>query len=65
MSGYKVYWSGGGGADTGNMSVGADDRTATISGLTTGLMYDITLVALSDHLPSPVVIVATLGGSSD
>ena len=64
VSGYKVYWSGDGGGDTGNMSVGADDTAVTISGLTTGLMYDITIVALSDQLPSPVVIVATLGGSS-
>ena len=57
VSGYKVYWSGGGGADTGDMSIGAGDRTATITGLTTGLMYDITIVALSDQLPSPIATV--------
>ena len=62
VSGYKVYWNGGGGADTGNMSVGADDTAVTISGLTPGLMYNITLVALSDGLPSPVTVVTvTLG----
>ena len=62
VSGYEVYWSGGGGADTGNMSVAADDTAVTISGLTPGLMYDITLVALSDQLPSPVTVVTvTLG----
>ena len=52
---YQVYWSGGGGADSGNMSVGAEDRTVTITGRTPGLTYNITIVALSDHLPSPVV----------
>ena len=57
VSGYQVYWSGGGGADTGNMGVGAGDTAATITGLTTGLMYDITIVALSDQLPSPIATV--------
>ena len=62
VSGYQVYWSGGGGADSGNMSVGAEDRTVTITDLTPCLTYDITLVALSDHLPSSVVAVrVTLG----
>ena len=65
VSGYKVYWSGDGGADTGNMSVGADDRTATITGLTTGLTYEITLVGLSDYLPGPpVAVTITLGESN-
>ena len=62
VSRYQVYWSGGGGADSGNMSVGAEDRTVTITDLTPCLTYDITLVSLSDHLPSPVVAVrVTLG----
>ena len=37
------------------MSVGADDTAVTITGRTRGLTYDVTIVALSDHLPSPVV----------
>ena len=64
MTGYQVYWSGGGGgSDSGNMSVGADDRAVTITGRTSGLTYNITIVALSDHLPSPVVgaVMVTLG----
>ena len=64
MTGYQVYWSGGGGADSGNMSVGPEDRDVTITGRTPGLTYNITIVALSDHLPSPVVgavIAYTLG----
>ena len=65
VTGYQVYWSGDRGYDSGNMSVGADDRTVTITGRTTGLTYNITLLALSDHLPSPVVgaVVVTLGES--
>ena len=63
VTGYKVYWSGGGGADSGNMSVEAWSRSVSITGLTSGLTYNITLVALSNHLPSlaVAVIVYTLG----
>ena len=62
MTGYQVYWSGGGGADSGNMSAGAEDVAVTITGRTPGLTYTITIVALSDHLPSPaVVVMVTLG----
>ena len=55
VTGYQVYWSGVGGCDSDNMSVGAGDTAVTITGLTPGLTYDVTIVALSDHLPSPVV----------
>ena len=55
MTGYRVYWSRVGGSDSGNMSVGAGDTAVTITGRTPGLTYDVTIVALSDHLPSPVV----------
>ena len=57
MTGYQVYWSGGGGADSGNISVGAEDIAFTITGRTPGLIYVITIVALSDHLPSPAIAV--------
>ena len=47
------------------MSVGAEDTAVTINDLTLGVTYNITLVALSDYLPSPVVAVtATLGEPS-
>ena len=55
MTGYQVYWSGSGRVDSGNMSAGPEDRAVTITGRTPGLTYDITIVALSDYLPSPVV----------
>ena len=63
MTGYQVYWSGDGGYDSGNMSVGAEDTAVTIIGLTPGLTYNITIVALSDRLPSPVVgaVMVTVG----
>ena len=65
VTGYQVYWSGGGGADSGNMSVGAEDRSVTITGRTPDLTYNITIVAFSDHLPSPAVgaVMVTLGES--
>ena len=63
VTGYQVYWSGGGEYDSGNMSVGAEDRAVTITDLTPCLTYNITIVALSDYLPSPVVgaVMVTLG----
>ena len=57
-----MYWSVGGQYDSGNISVGAGDTAVTITGRTTYLTYDVTIVALSDHLPSPAaVVMITLG----
>ena len=53
VTGYQVYWSGDGGADSGDIIVGAGDTDVTITGRTPGLTYDITIVALSDQLPGP------------
>ena len=63
VTGYQVYWNGGGEYDSGNMSVGAEDTAVTITDLTPCLTYNITIVALSDYLPSPVVgaVMVTLG----
>ena len=55
VTGYQVYWSGDGGYDSGNMSVGAEDTAVTVTDRIPGLTYNITIVALCDHLPSPVV----------
>ena len=63
VTGYQVYWSGGGGYDHGNMSAGTEDTAVTITDRIPGLTYNITIVALSDHLPSPAMgaVMVTLG----
>ena len=63
VTGYQVYWTGVRGYDSGNMSVEAQDTAVTITGRTLGRTYDVTIVALSDHLPSPAVgsVLVTLG----
>ena len=63
VTGYQVYWSGGGGYDSGNMSVEAEDTAVTVTDRIPGRTYNITIVALYDHLPSPVVgaVMVTLG----
>ena len=55
MTGYWVYWSVG--THSGGVSARCGDTTVTITrhGLTPRLTYSVTIVALSDHLPSPVV----------
>ena len=65
VTGYRVYWSGSGGSDSSNMSVAAGDTAVTITGCISDLTYNVTIVALSDHLPSPVVgsVMVTLGKS--
>lgn len=53
VTGYQVYWSGGGEPDgSGNMSAGAGNSSLNI---TSSTLNSITIVALSDHLPSSVV----------
>ena len=59
-----MYWSVGEQYDNGSITVGGGDTTVTVSGRTTYLTYDVTIVALSDHLPSPAdVVMITLGES--
>ena len=53
VTGYQVYYNGG--TDWGSRDAMASDTTVTIPGLTLGLTYIITVVALSIHLPSPVI----------
>ena len=54
VTGYRIYWSGG--SDQGSVDASATDNAVTISGRSRGLVYyTISMVALSDHLPSPVV----------
>ena len=60
MTGYRVYWSGVGGYDSGNIGAAAGDTAVTITGLTPRLTYSVTIVALSDHLPSSIVGTVTV-----
>ena len=53
MVGYRIYYNGG--TDWGSRDAMAGDMTVTLTGLTVGLTYNITIVALSIHLPSPVI----------
>jgi len=60
VTGYRIYWSGG--SDQGSMDANAGDTAVTITGRTHGLVYTITIVALSNQLPSQTDIVdVTLG----
>ena len=61
VTGYRIYWSGG--SDQGSVDANATDDAVTISGLSHGLTYTISMVALSVQLPSPVVgpVTVTLG----
>ena len=53
LTGYHIYYSGA--DDSGSMDVGASATNITIDNRTAGVTYSITMVALSPHLPSPVV----------
>ena len=53
VTGYRIYYNGG--TDWGSTDAMGGDMTVTLTGLTLGLTYNITIVALSIHLPSPVI----------
>ena len=53
LTGYRIYYSGVNDSDS--VDVGASVTNITIDNRTAGVTYTITMVALSPHLPSPVV----------
>ena len=53
LTGYRIYYSGA--DDSGSVDVGASTTNITIDNRMAGVAYSITMVALSPHLPSPVV----------
>ena len=61
LTGYRIYYSGAG--DSGSMDVGASTTNISIGNRTAGVTYMITMVALSPHLPGPVIgpVIVTLG----
>ena len=50
-TGYRIYYSGGGGSGSEDISNGSTDNYL-LTGLQNGESYDISLVATSQHLPS-------------
>ena len=60
MAGYRIYYQTEG--DQGSVDVGATSTQHVLTGLCVEMNYSIYLVALSAHLPSPVVgpVVLTL-----
>ena len=61
LTGYRIYYSGAG--DSGSVDIGVSATEVTIDNCTAGVAYTITMVALSPHLPSPVIgpVTVTLG----
>ena len=55
VTGYRIYYTENGGSVQFKDVSGASTNMDTISGLTTGSTYSITIVATSDGLPSEVV----------
>jgi len=53
VTGYQIYYQADG--DWGSVSVDTGVTSTTLSNLRNGLTYNITMVALSMHLPSSVV----------
>ena len=59
LTGYNIYYRGAG--DSGSIDVGASATEVTIDNRTAGVIYSITVVALSLHLPSPAVNITLPG----
>ena len=60
ITGYQIYWSGG--SDQGSMDANAGDTAVTITGRSSGVAYTLTIVALSNQLPSKTdMVTVTLG----
>jgi len=55
VTGYRIYYQAEGVQLQGSVDVDAGVTEYSIAGLCPGLTYSISLVALSVHLPSPVV----------
>ena len=53
LTGYRMYYSGA--DDSGSVDVGASATNITMDNCLVGVTYTIILVAVSPHLPSPVV----------
>ena len=55
VTGYVIYYQPEGGAVSSDMVSGGETETHLLDGLQRGVTYNISIVALSLHLPSPMV----------
>ena len=60
VTGYVIYYRAKGGAVSSIMVSGGDTERYLLNGLQRGVTYNISIVALSRHLPSPLVGPVTL-----
>jgi len=58
LTGYRIYYSGAN--DSGSVDVDPLATNVTIEDRITGVTYNITMAALSPHLPSPVTGLTTV-----
>ena len=55
VTGYVIYYQPKGGAVSSDKVSGGETESHLLDGLQRGVTYNISIVALSDHLPSPLV----------
>ena len=55
VTGYVIYYQPKGGAVSSDKVFGGETESHLLDGLQRGVTYNISIVALSDHLPSPLV----------
>ena len=60
VASYVIYYQAKGGAVSSVMVSGGDTERYLLNGLQRGVTYNISIVALSRHLPSPLVGPVTL-----
>ena len=64
VTGYVIYYQTKGGPVISDMVSGAETETHSLDGLQRGVTYYISILALSQHLPSPLVGNVTVVGES-
>ena len=55
VTGYVIYYQPKGGAVSSDEVSGGETESHSLAALQRGVTYNISIVALSDHLPSPLV----------
>ena len=55
VTGYVIYYQSEGGGDSSDMVSGGETESHSLDCLESGVIYNISIVALSLHLPSPLV----------